>query len=237
MNVISVREPAASDDDELPISHLGTIHQLIRDDIVGGRLPSGARLKVSELAQRYGTSTNPVREALQQLRGEGFVVISRNRGARVRPIDEDFVRNVYEITALIEPYLVHWFADYVTEDDIDRLEGLQRTIEESGFEDTEAYGAWDESFHRVAYDRHYNQEAIGLWVRQRGILKAIGRNMPFSLARREAILNEHRALIDALRRHDGAQAACVTERHVRGSGRHLVEQIRAARVNAVKGSW
>ena len=44
-------------------------------------------------------------EVLQLLRGEGYVVFSPNKGARVRPIDYDFVRNIYEISALIEPAL------------------------------------------------------------------------------------------------------------------------------------
>jgi DNA-binding GntR family transcriptional regulator len=239
MNGISVLENGGAEaDGDLGSRNLGLIHALIRDDIVAGRLASGARLKVSELALRYGTSTNPVREALHQLQGEGFVVISRNRGARVRPINEDFVRNVYEITALIEPYLVRWFAEFATEEDIARLEEIQGIIEETGFDDPETYSGWDESFHRVAYDRHYNQEAVGLWARQRGILKAIGREIPFSLARRQAILREHRAIIEALKLHDAEKAARVTEQHVRGSGRHLIEQIRVAKaVNGTGPGW
>src|SRR6201991_5320042 len=80
-------------------------YELIRDDIVSGRLRANERLKVADLAERHGTSTNPVREALQQLRGEGFVVMEPNRGARVRPIDEEFIRDIYEIEMLIEPAL------------------------------------------------------------------------------------------------------------------------------------
>ena len=62
-----------------------SVYELIRRDIISGQLGANARLKVSELARRYASSTNPVREALQQLRGEGFVIIEPNRGARVRP--------------------------------------------------------------------------------------------------------------------------------------------------------
>lgn len=46
------------------------LHQLIREDIVEGRLEPEARLVVAELAKRYGTSSNPVREALHQLQGK-----------------------------------------------------------------------------------------------------------------------------------------------------------------------
>ena len=80
-----------------------------------------------------------MREALQQLRGEGFVLFSPNRGARVRPIDDDFVRDIYEVTALLEPYMTRWFVDYATDEDIARLEAIQAEIEATGFDDPDAY--------------------------------------------------------------------------------------------------
>ena len=80
------------------------LRDLIRLDIVAGRLRPGARLKIAELAARYDTSAIPVREALQQLQGEGIVTFIANRGASVRTIDENFIRNIHEICALIEPF-------------------------------------------------------------------------------------------------------------------------------------
>ena len=68
-----------------------------------GRLKADQRLVGADLAKRHGSSTTPVREALQLLRGEGFVIFTRNRGARVRPIDRDFIGDIYEIGVLIEP--------------------------------------------------------------------------------------------------------------------------------------
>ncbi|MGK7758275.1 GntR family transcriptional regulator [Marinovum sp. B10] len=49
-----------------------SIYDAIRHDILSGALEANARLKVSELARTHNTSTNPVREALQQLRGKGW---------------------------------------------------------------------------------------------------------------------------------------------------------------------
>jgi DNA-binding GntR family transcriptional regulator len=76
----------SSNDDVVPEVE-ARISELIREDILEGRLAANERLVVSNLAKRYRTSTNPIREALQQLRGEGFVTMTPNRGARVRPID------------------------------------------------------------------------------------------------------------------------------------------------------
>lgn len=204
-----------------------TLYALIRDDIVEGRLAPNTRLKASALAERYGTSTNPVREALQQLRGEGFVVISPNRGARVRPMDDAFVRDILEIEVLIEPHLTRWFVEIATGEDIARLEALQAQIEDLAFADEPRYSDLDTQFHLVFYDRHYNRHAYDLWWRHRAILRALSRNIRFAHWRGEAILKEHRELIDCVRRHDADGAAAIVAEHVRGSGEHLIQQLHA----------
>ena len=210
------------------------VYELIREDIVQGRLGANERLKVSALAARYGTSTNPVREALQQLRGEGFVVFSPNRGARVRPVDEAFVRDICEVEVLFEPYLTRWFVGLVTDDDIARLEAIQGEIEELNFADLAANSKLDTQFHRVLYDRHYNRHVVEMWWRHREILHAISRHFPLSLSRRAAVLREHRALIAALKAQDADAAASVIAAHVEGSGRHMIEHMRAARNDRVR---
>lgn len=204
-----------------------SLHRLIREDIVEGRLEPGARLKTAELAKRYGTSTNPVREALHQLQGEGIVVISPNRGARVRPVGEDFVRNIYEIRALIEPYLARWFVDYATEQEIEKLEEIQRQIDEVRH-DYQRYWQANEKFHNVIYGRHYNREAVELEFRQREVLHILSRRFMISRARWQAVGREHWGIIEAIKRHDADEAARITEQHVRGACQHLIEQMRTA---------
>lgn len=209
-----------------------TVYELIRDDIVAGRLAPNERLKATSLAERYGTSNNPVREALRQLRGEGFVVITPNRGARVRPMDGDFVRDISDIEMLLEPYFTRWFVEVATRSDIERLERIQARIEELAFADRERFSALDTEFHSVFYERHFNTHALEMWWRHREILGALSRHNRYAKWREDAIIDEHRRLIDAVRRHDVEEAARVVEMHVRGSGRHLVEQMQARKAGA-----
>jgi len=206
-----------------------SVYELIREDIISGKLGPNERLKVADLAERYGTSTNPIREALQQLRGEDFVIFEPNRGARVRPIDESFVRDIIEIAALIEPALTRWFVSIATEADILQLETIQAEIESLNFADPMRHGQLDTQFHQVIYDRHYNRHAADLWWRHREVLRAISRRFPTSLSRRIAVLREHHALIEAIRAQDPDRAAAVIGGHVEGSGRHIIEHMRLAR--------
>ena len=223
---ISIDEPT-----EDGVEASGSVYELIRDDIISGRLVANQRLKVADLAERHGTSTNPVREALQQLRGEGFVVMTPNRGARVRPMDEEFIRDIYEIEMLIEPALTKWFVGMATDHDLAELERIQAEIEANNFVDPVKHGSLDTQLHMVMYGRHYNRHAADLWWKHREILRAISRQYPTTLARRAAVLREHRDLIAAVKAGDADGAAAIVETHVEGSGRHILEQMRAARRN------
>jgi len=216
-------------DRDAPAGPAPSVYEMIRDDIVAGRLAPNERLKATSLAARYGTSNNPIREALQQLRGEGFVVITPNRGARVRPMDGDFVRDISHIEMLLEPYFTRWFVDVATRSDIERLEAIQARIEELAFADRETFSLLDTQFHWVFYERHFNTHALDMWWRHRDILGALSRHNHYARWREEAIIDEHRRLIEAVKRHDADEAARVVEMHVRGSGKHLIEQMQAKR--------
>lgn len=227
--ITSIRKAAPEDEDSEKYSG-SSIYERLRDDIIHGRVKPNERLKVAELAGRLGTSTNPVREALQQLRGEGFVVMTPNRGARVRPIDEDFVRDICEIEVLIEPALTRWFVGIVTKGEIEELERIQAEIEALNFADEAKHSNLDLQFHRLMYDRHYNRHAVDLWARHRQILWAISRHLPTSLSRQATVLEEHRELIACVKAQDVEGAAQAIAKHVSGSGRHIIERMRLARL-------
>jgi len=203
-------------------------YELIRDDIISGRLKANDRLIVGELAQRHGKSSNPVREALQLLRAQGFVVMMHNKSARVRPIDENFVRDIYEIGVLTEPALVRWFVEMATDADIAELEWLQAEMEANNFADPIKHSELDTRFHTLMYDRHYNRLAAEIWWKHREVLRAVTRRLNFTLARRAQVMRDHRELIQLIKSGEADKAAVLIAQHVEGSGRHILEQMRAA---------
>ncbi len=109
---------------DAPATASSSIYERIRHDILSGELAANERLKVSDLARAHDTSTNPVREALQQLRGEGLVLITPNQGARVRPIDMEFVRDVAEVGYQLEPYLLRLYVETASADDVAELDRI-----------------------------------------------------------------------------------------------------------------
>jgi len=199
----------------------------MREDIINGILREGSWLKTHDLARRYGVSTNPIREALHQLSGEGFVVILRNRGARVRTLDEAFVRNIFDIRALIEPYLVRLFVEQAGPEDLAAMEEVQRQIEKKP-EDQIELDRLDEAFHGIMYDRHFNQEALAIRQRHGEVVRGLARRYPVSPARRVAMIKEHRAIMAAVARHDVEGTQDIVEKHARAAERNLLQRMRQA---------
>ena len=217
-----------------------SVYALLRQNILSGRLTGNERLKVSTLAARYQTSTNPIRQALQQLRGEGLVTITPHRGARVRTIDEDFVRDIYEVEAVIEPYLVRSFVSQCSGEDIAQLDAVQSEIERLNFTDPDQHSRLDSLFHITMYRRGDSRSAIALWWKHREILHAINVDLGSSLRRQcdvitehRDLITEHRDLIQAVKAHDEDHAAAIVARHVMGSGRHIVDRMRSGRAKSI----
>lgn len=205
------------------------LRDLIRADIIAGRLPSGARLKVADLALRYASSGIPVREALQQLQGEGIVIITPNRGARVRQIDEQFIRNIHEVRALVEPYLIRWLARHRSEAQLAAMEAALHRYDQAVAEN--AASLWrsrNREFHNLCYNGHYNDEALVMAARHNDVIGAIAARFPPTRTRALQASAEHWAILQKVRAHDEDGAALIVAEHVRHAGQHMIERIQAA---------
>ena len=205
-----------------------SLYELIREDIIEGRLKPNERLVVADLARRHGTSTNPVREALQLLRGEGFVIFAPNRGARVRPIDQDFVRDIYEIGVLIEPALTRWFVGMATRrghrrtrthPGPDRRKQLRRPVHGTASSTPPSTPSCT-SGTTTATPPSCGGSIARCCAPSAGASISRSRGAP-------QIMREHRELIALIKAGDADKAAELIARHVEGSGRHILEQMRA----------
>lgn len=203
------------------------LYDAILDDIYDGRLAGGQRLKVSEIAERYGTSTSPVREVLRRMQGEGFVEIHPNRGATIKPTDAGSIQNIFEVLQMLEPYFVNWFADYAPPDLLDELEDIQARIHALPHSEQRAFRKLDFQFHEIFCRGHYNQTAAEIWRNLRTTLNVQAARLRISPARFESIKKEHDQLIEAFRANDPARADTVIRKHVDGSFVQMSQQIRA----------
>lgn len=213
---------------EKPGTNYARVRDTLRLDIVDGLFAPGQRLKIAELAERYGVSTIPIREALQQLQGEGLVLIEPNRGATVRQLDEKFLTDLYDVRELIEAFQARRFLDVAAAGAIDELEAAQAELEAAVGEDALTRRAADRRFHLVVADATHNQEAAGILERQANLIGALVVKFGQSPARYAQSMAEHRALIAAFRRGDGETAARVATLHVRNARIDIIDRMRRA---------
>lgn len=92
-----------TDPDAFPQTRGEWVVERLRGAIVVGDLPPGSRLRTADLAERFGVSATPLREALQRLATEGLVELSPQRGARVAALDVAGGLDVYRIRLMLEP--------------------------------------------------------------------------------------------------------------------------------------
>jgi DNA-binding GntR family transcriptional regulator len=219
--------PAVADEIRPVSTRYREVADRMRADILRGDLRAETRLKLRELAVRYGVSIAPIRESLQQLQGEGLVIMQPHRGASVRRIDEAMLINVFDVREAIESFLTMQFATAASPHQIAELETLQGehdTQVEAG--DYTAAQLVNARFHRLINASARNQEALGILDRHLAMTRAFRQEAGFSPMRMRATRVEHRELIAALRKHDAEAARRIAAWHVRSSRDDLLGRLR-----------
>lgn len=202
--------------EDFPLSGTGygRVRDAIRDRIITGVYPPGTRLKINDLCEQFGISSNPIREALQQLQGEGFVVISPNKGATVRLIDDRLIRNIYEIGEGLDGILANRSARAATPSQIDQLYEIQTRMEEAAAAGRNADRAdCNAEFHTYLGTISGNLEAIDIRRRHHDLIRTIRQKYGYSPQRIEEIHVEHRAIIEAIAKGDPEAAEKAARLH------------------------
>jgi DNA-binding GntR family transcriptional regulator len=202
------------------------VRDVIRQDIINGAFIAGARLKAVELAERYGVSPVPVREALQQLQGEGLVHIEPNRGARVRRIDAKFVADVFEIRELLSALLATKAAGRMTPAIIAELERHEAAFEAAiATSDVALILRANHAFHHAHISAADNPEAQQLMDKHLALLQTLRMRAGFSTERAPQMVEEHRAMLDGFRTRNARAVARWARRHTRGSHEDMIKRM------------
>ncbi|MBN2705569.1 MAG: GntR family transcriptional regulator, partial [Deltaproteobacteria bacterium] len=106
------------------------IVEVLRDAIIRQKIRPGERITELEVAERFGISRTPIREAFRQLESEGFLTIIPRKGAVVADIEEKDIRDFYEIKGVLEGYAARQAVARMTEKEILRLEQYNQEIRE-----------------------------------------------------------------------------------------------------------
>ncbi|MSO47662.1 MAG: GntR family transcriptional regulator [Thermoleophilia bacterium] len=212
---------------------VGTNAERVYDDlraaIVSGEFPPGERLRTEALAERFGTSRTPVREALVLLEGDGLVEIEPRRGAVVRSFDPADLVDLYEVRAVLEARAASLAATRITEEQLlaleavcdhtDRLAGkTQHTVDK--------LLAANEEFHRIVIDAAGSPRLSGALRTVAGIPRPFKTVFWKDAAERARSLAAHREIVASLRAGSAERAESAMRLHVLTARDYLVEVMR-----------
>lgn len=191
------------------------IAEAVRRAILSGDYLPGQRIVQEDLAERFGGSRIPVREALRQLEAEGLVRLVANTGAWVQSLTLAQCSEVYQTRERIEPLLLRHSAEYLTDDVIAQLELLARQMEDA--EDLEEFLDLDRQFHFTAYraeDTYVLGELVNrLWNTTQPYRRAYTGSVDSEHMR--LYHDDHHMLVSALRDGDMELAEQVIALHIR----------------------
>lgn len=187
------------------------IVEVLRAEIIAGRLPPDAQLRQEALATRFGVSRMPVREALRELENQGFVILPANRSARVAPLLVEEMVEIFEMRALAEALALEKAIPNMTERDIDRAEALALELEQAPVGE---FARLNTAFHLTLY-RPCGRSRLLAHIES--LARAADRYLRAAAAGLDYRVpsdREHRAMLKACRARDAAQAVELIRCHI-----------------------
>jgi DNA-binding GntR family transcriptional regulator len=179
------------------------VAELLRQRIFSRDLEPGSWIDEIRLAEAYGISRTPLREALKVLATEGLVTMKMRRGAYVTEVSETDLREVYHLMSLLESDAAGEVARIASDEQLLELQALHAELEAAAKE-RDRFFAINEQFHmrllEIAGNRWRNQVVADL----RKVMKLNRHGSLFKTGRVQQSLAEHRALMQALVQRDSA---------------------------------
>ena len=179
------------------------VAELLRQRIFNNELAPGSWIDELRLAEAYGISRTPLREALKVLATEGLVTMKVRRGAYVTEVNEKDQRDVYHLLSLLESDATGVVAQQATEAELAELAQLHQELK-AATQNTERFFEINEQFHMRLLEMANNRWRTQLVLDLRKVMKLNRHNSLFKSGRIEESLQEHQDIMDALLAHDAA---------------------------------
>lgn len=220
---------AVDSDKESPKQLQQWVLDRLRYDILEGRLKPAEWLRQERLAQAYGVSQTPVREALKQLAAEGLVEHVPYRGIRIVTISLKDAEDLYSCRAAVEGMAARYAAEAITECELTKIQSLHAGMLACPMPDgLQEYRELNRQFHEAvtkASRRPFMIRMINrLWVAFPTMLWSNIAGIAFTSVpeRNDPDEAEHAEIVDALAAHDPDRAEAAVRTHIEGAGRALI---------------
>lgn len=208
-----------------PLSTPEVILQTLRQEILRGTLAPGTPLRQDAIAQTFGVSHVPVREAFRRLEAEGLAIFRPRRGAAVATLSASELEELNEMRVALECCALRTAIENMSASDIRNARDVLDEIDR----EPSRWGELNAKFH-VAITRPANRPRL------LSTILSLERNVERYLHHESRLLGnlresqrEHRRLLDLVRKRDSDAACELLSRHILEPGRIVVERLKAHR--------
>jgi hypothetical protein len=187
----------------------------LREQIFAKQLAPGSWLDEQSLAEQFGISRTPMREAIKVLASEGLVTIKMRRGAYVTEVARKDLEQIFTILSLLEGEAARETAAKATEEELNQLDYWHHRLEKAAADrDLEQFFEINGKFHELIQEIAGNRWMNGVIADLRKVLKLHRRDSLTSTGRLQNSLIEHRAILNALLKRDQAGAESAMRKHL-----------------------
>ena len=196
------------------------VHAVLRREILQGVIAPEATLRQEDIAERFGVSRTPIRQAFERLQSERLVEVLPSRRVRVSPLTREELIDVYDMRAALEPLAAALATPNLTPA---LLRDAAHALEAADAEDdVVSFGARNARFHLLLEETYGRPRLLAeirslLDISDRYQCAAVGFESHSSAVRRE-----HRAMLAAARNGDSERAAIATRAHIESSRERLL---------------
>lgn len=205
------------------------IYEAIQESIVNNSYKPGEELQIDRLAEEFGVSTTPIREALIRLESSGLVNLIPNKGARVTAFREEDIRDTWEIRKLLEPYAAGLTAALDVNLEIQELNAAFETLEK-GTQDGNLYIQSDIRLHELLYTHLSNallketlHNILQRSMRMRYFAEDVSKMHDQVV---QEVISEHKQILQALTARDRERTIEAVRRHIENGERRALLAIK-----------
>ena len=191
------------------------VAERLRAQIFAHELAPGSWLDEQSLAQQFGISRTPMREAIKVLASEGLVTTKMNRGAYVTEVDRRDLEQIFTVLSLLEGQAAKETASKATEEQLNLLDDLHHRLEKAAADrDVEQFFEINVKFHELIQDIASNAWMNGVIADLRKVLKLQRRDSLTRTGRLQNSLLEHREILQAILKRDPTAAEAAMRKHL-----------------------
>ena len=190
----------------------------LRDFIVEGSLADGARVPERALCERFNISRTPLREALKVLAAEGLIELLPNRGARIRQLSPEDVRELFDVMGGLEALAGRLACERISEAEIAEIERMHHEMYRFYLRrEMHGYFHCNQAIHQMIVAAAGNAMLAATYAGLAGRIRRVrySANLAKDRDRWGEAMREHEVILDALRRRAGAELSEILFLHLR----------------------